>query len=99
ALELLAEPRTVSGLTPLPAPRDPRAAAVRLFERARELQSLDDHSGARELLLQAQGFYPELTGLTEALARSETKLQTIYESKIGKLRAVPRARLQEGEGM
>ncbi|HET9034989.1 MAG TPA: hypothetical protein VFN45_02250 [Myxococcaceae bacterium] len=97
ALELLAEPRIVSGLTPLPAPRDPRAEAVRLFERARELQNLDDHSGARELLLQAQGFYPELTGLTEALARSETKLQTIYESKIGKLSAVPRVRLKEDE--
>jgi len=97
ALELLAEPRTVSGLTPLPAPRDPQAEAVRLFERARELQNLDDHSGARELLLQAQGFYPELTGLTEALARSETKLQTIYESKIGKLSAVPRVRLKEDE--
>ncbi len=97
ALELLAEPRTVSGLTPLPAPRDPRSEAVRLFERARELQNLDDHSGARELLLQAQSFYPELTGLTEALARSETKLQTIYESKIGKLSAVPRVRLKEDE--
>jgi hypothetical protein len=97
ALELLVEPRIVTGLTPLPAPRDPRAEAVRLFERARELQNLDDHSGARELLLQAQSFYPELTGLTEALARSETKLQTIYESKIGKLSAVPRVRLKEDE--
>ena len=97
ALELLAEPRTVSGLTPLPAPRDPRSEAVRMFERARELQNLDDHSGARELLLQAQALCPELTGLSDALARSETKLQTIYESKIGKLSAVPRVRLKEDE--
>lgn len=97
ALELLAEPRTVSGLTPLPVPRDPRAEAVRRFERARELQNLDDHSGARELLLQALAFWPDLTGLTDALARSETKLQTIYESKIGKLGAVPRVRLKEDE--
>jgi len=36
-------------------------------------------------------------GLTDALARSETKLQTIYESKIGKLSAVPRVRLKEDE--
>lgn len=97
ALELLAEPRTISGLTPLPVPRDPRAEAVRRFERARELQNLDDHSGARELLLQAQALWPDLTGLSDALARSETKLQTIYESKIGKLSAVPRVRLKEDE--
>ncbi|HVP59640.1 MAG TPA: tetratricopeptide repeat protein [Myxococcaceae bacterium] len=97
ALELLAEPRTVSGLTPLPAPRDPRSEAARMLERARELQNLDDHSGARELLLRAQALYPDLTGLSDALARSETKLQTIYESKIGKLSAVPRVRLKEDE--
>ena len=97
ALELLAEPRTVSGLTPLPAPRDPRSEAVRRFERARELQKMDDHSGARELLLEAQALYPDLTGLSDALARSETKLQTIYESKIGKLSAIPRVRLKEDE--
>lgn len=97
ALELLAEPRTVSGLTPLPVPRDPRAEAVRMFERARELQNLDDHSGARELLLQAQALWPDLTGLNDALARSETKLQTNYESKIGKLSAIPRVRLKEDE--
>jgi len=97
AFELLAEPRIVTGLTPLPAPRDPRSEAVRLFERSRELQNLDDHSGARELLLQAQQLFPDLTGLADALARSETKLQTIYESKIGKLSAVPRVRLKEDE--
>ncbi len=97
ALDLLAEPRTVSGFTPLPAPRDPRSEAVRLFERSRELQNLDDHSGARELLLQAQALFPELTGLSDALARSEAKLQTIYESKIGHLNKVPRVRLKEDE--
>jgi hypothetical protein len=97
ALELIAEPRAVSGLTPLPAPKDPRTEAVRLLERARELQNLDDHSGARELLVQAQALYPELTGLSDAIARSETKLQTIYESKIGKLSAIPRVRLKEDE--
>ena len=97
ALELLAEPRTVSGLTPLPVPRDPRAEAMRKLERARERQNLDDHSGARELLLEAQSLWPDLAGLTDALARSETKLQTNYESKIGKLSAVPRVRLKEDE--
>ncbi|HZW90500.1 MAG TPA: tetratricopeptide repeat protein, partial [Myxococcaceae bacterium] len=37
ALELLAEPRTISGLTPLPVPRDPHSEAVKKLERAREL--------------------------------------------------------------
>jgi hypothetical protein len=97
ALELVTELRPATGLTPLPAPRDTRAEAVRLLERARELQGLDDHSGARELLLRAQGLHPELSGLADALLRSEAKLQTIYESKIGKLGAVPRVRLREDE--
>jgi hypothetical protein len=97
ALELLAEPRTISGLTPLPVPKDPHSEAVRKLERARELQKMDDHSGARELLLEAQALWPDLTGLADALARSENKLQTIYESKIGKLSAVPRVRLKEDE--
>ncbi|HEY1335026.1 MAG TPA: hypothetical protein VGF31_12275 [Myxococcaceae bacterium] len=97
SLELLAEPRTISGLTPLPVQRDPRAEAARMFERARELQSMDDHSGARELLLQAQALWPDLAGLSDALARSETKLQNNYESKIGKLSAIPRVRLKEDE--
>ena len=73
------------------------AEAVRKLERARELQKMDDHSGARELLLEAQALWPDLTGLADALARSETKLQTIYESKIGKLSRVPRVRLKEDE--
>jgi hypothetical protein len=97
ALELVTELRPATGLTPLPAPRDTRAEAVRLLERARELQGLDDHSGARELLLRAQALHPELSGLADALLRSEAKLQTIYESKIGKLGAVPRVRLREDE--
>jgi hypothetical protein len=97
ALELVTELRPPTGLTPLPAPRDTRAEAVRLLERARELQGLDDHSGARELLLRAQALHPELSGLADALLRSEAKLQTIYESKIGKLGAVPRVRLREDE--
>jgi hypothetical protein len=97
ALELVTELRPATGLTPLPAPRDTRAEAVRLLERARELQGLDDHSGARELLLRTQALHPELSGLADALLRSEAKLQIIYESKIGKLGAVPRVRLREDE--
>jgi len=97
ALELVAEPHIPTGLTPPPMPRDARAEAQGLLRRAQELQGLDDHSGAREVLLRAQGFFPELPGLPEALSRSEAKLQTIYESKIGKLNRVPRVRLKDDE--
>ena len=97
ALELVAEPRIPTGLTPPPAPRDTRAEAQQLLRRAQELQGLDDHSGAREVLLRAQAVHPELPGLPEALTRSEAKLQTIYESKIGKLNQVPRVRLKDDE--
>lgn len=97
ALELVAEPRIPTGLTPPPAPRDTRAEAQQLLRRAQELQGLDDHSGAREVLLRAQALHAELPGLPEALTRSEAKLQTIYESKIGKLSQVPRVRLKDDE--
>jgi hypothetical protein len=97
ALELVAEPRIPTGLTPPPAPRDTRAEAQQLLRRAQELQGLDDHSGAREVLLRAQALHSELPGLPEALTRSEAKLQTIYESKIGKLSQVPRVRLKDDE--
>jgi hypothetical protein len=97
ALDLVAEPRIPTGLTPPPAPRDTRSEAQQLLRRARELQGLDDHSGAREVLLRAQALHPELPGLPEALSRSEAKLQTIYESKIGKLGRIPRVRLKDDE--
>jgi Tetratricopeptide repeat len=97
ALELVGEPRIPTGLTPPPAPRDTRSEAQQLLRRAQELQGLDDHSGAREVLLRAQALHAELPGLPEALARSEAKLQTIYESKIGKLSSVPRVRLKDDE--
>jgi hypothetical protein len=49
------------------------------------------------VLLRAQALHAELPGLPEALTRSEAKLQTIYESKIGKLSQVPRVRLKDDE--
>jgi hypothetical protein len=97
ALELVTEPRIPSGLTPAPAPRDTRAEAKQLLRRAQELQGLDDHSGAREVLLRVQALHPELPGLPEALTRSEARLQTSYESKIGKLSSIPRVRLKDDE--
>ncbi len=99
ALNLVAPLPASAGGTPLPAkmPKDPRHEAQMLLQRARELQELDDHSGARELLLQAQALDPEAPAVTKALAESEQTLQALYESKLGKLAVIPRVRLREDE--
>jgi hypothetical protein len=88
-----------AGGTPLPAqmPSDPLHEARMLLQRATELQELDDHSGARELLLEAQALDPESPEVTRALAESEQTLQALYESKLGKLSVVPRVRLRDDE--
>jgi hypothetical protein len=99
ALNLVAPLPASAGGTPLPAkmPLDPRREAQTLLQRATELQELDDHSGARELLLQAQALDPTSADVGRALAESEQTLQALYESKLGKLSLVPRVRLREDE--
>lgn len=99
ALHMVAPLPASLGGTPLPVkmPSDPRREAQMLLQRATELQELDDHSGARELLLQAQALDPEAPEVARALAESEQTLQALYESKLGKLGVVPRIRLRDDE--
>ncbi len=99
ALNLVTALPASAGGTPLPAkmPSDPRYEARLLLHRALELQGLDDHSGARELLQQAQALDPEAPEVARALADSEQTLQALYESKLGKLATIPRVRLREDE--
>jgi tetratricopeptide (TPR) repeat protein len=99
ALNLVAPLPASAGGTPLPKrmPSDPRREAQTLLQRASELQELDDHSGARELLLQAQALDPTSADVSRALAESEQTLQALYESKLGKLSLVPRVRLRDDE--
>jgi hypothetical protein len=99
AIHMVAPLPASAGGTPLPAqmPSDPRREAYLLLQRATELQELDDHSGARELLLQAQALDPEAPQVARALAESEQTLQALYESKLGKLSIVPRVRLRDDE--
>ncbi len=100
ALSILSsEPASRPTPSPRPAvlPPDPRREARNLVARALDLQELDNHTDARELLLQARELDPELTEAAVALAESERNLQTIYESKLGKLSVVPRVRLKEDE--
>ena len=99
ALHMVAPLPASAGGTPLPAkmPSDPRREAQALLQRATEFQELDDHSGARELLLQAQALDPEAPEVTRALGESEQTLQALYESKLGKLSVIPRIRLRDDE--
>ncbi len=99
ALHMVTALPASAGGTPLPAqmPSDPRREAQMLLQRATELQELDDHTGARELLLQAQALDPEAPQVARALAESEQTLQALYESKLGKLGTVPRVRLRDDE--
>jgi hypothetical protein len=99
ALPMVAPLPANAGGTPLPVqmPSDPRREAQMLLQHATELQELDDHSGARELLLQAQALDPEAPEVARALAESEQTLQALYESKLGKLSTVPRIRLRDDE--
>ena len=99
ALHMVAPLPANAGGTPLPVqmPSDPRREAQMLLQHATELQELDDHSGARELLLQAQALDPEAPEVARALAESEQTLQALYESKLGKLSTVPRIRLRDDE--
>jgi hypothetical protein len=99
ALHMVAPLPANAGGTPLPVqmPSDPRREAQMLLQHATELQELDDHSGARELLLQAQALDPEAPEVARALAESEQTLQALYESKLGKLSTVPHIRLRDDE--
>ncbi len=99
ALHMVAPLPANAGGTPLPAqmPSDPFHEARMLLQRATELQELDDHSGAREVLLEAQALDPESPQVARALAESEQTLQALYESKLGKLSVVPRVRLRDDE--
>jgi tetratricopeptide (TPR) repeat protein len=99
ALHMVAPLPASAGGTPLPAkmPSDPRREAQMLLHRATELQELDDHSGARELLQQAQALDPEAPEVARALGESEQTLQALYESKLGKLSIIPRVRLRDDE--
>jgi tetratricopeptide (TPR) repeat protein len=99
ALNMVAPLPANAGGTPLPAqmPSDPLHEARMLLQRAAELQELDDHSGARELLLEAQALDPDAPDIARALGESEQTLQALYESKLGKLSVVPRVRLRDDE--
>ncbi len=68
-----------------------------LLRGARDLLDLDDHTGAMELILKAQGIAPDDPDVRALRERSEKTLLTMFESKLGKLETVPRVLLKEDE--
>lgn len=65
-----------------------------LLRGAEDLLSLDDHSGAVELLRRAQSLAPENPRVEALRDRSERILVSMLEARLGDLNRMPRVRLQ-----
>ncbi len=68
-----------------------------LLDGARDLLELDDHSGAMDLIQKAQQLAPNDPQVAAMLERSETTLQSMFESKLGLMTARPRVQIKEDE--
>lgn len=68
-----------------------------LVQGATDLMGLDDHTGAMDLILQAQRIAPDHPDVRQLRERSERTLLNMYESKLGPLAAVPRVLLKQDE--
>lgn len=68
-----------------------------MVQGAIDLMGLDDHSGAMDLILKAQKIAPDHPDVRQLRERSERTLLKMYESKLGRLDAVPRVLLKQDE--
>jgi hypothetical protein len=82
---------------PPPPPEDPQAVVERLISEAREKRSLDDHTGAMELITQASELAPTDPEVARLRQESEETLLSMYESKLGSLEAIPKVKLKDDE--
>ena len=71
--------------------------AKTLLRGAKDLLDLDDHTGAMELIVKAQAVAPNDPEVLRMRETSERVLQTMLESKLGRLDRVPRVKLKEDE--
>ncbi len=100
ALELVRNdlPIGVPPVSSSPSSPGSRAGEVRaLLRGARDLLDLDDHTGAVELILKAQAIAPEDKEVQALRERSEKTLLAMFESKLGKMTAIPRVLLKDDE--
>ncbi len=68
-----------------------------LLRGVQELQALDDHSGALELLDRAAKLSPADSTVTAMIEKSHQTLLRMYESKLGKTSVNPRVLLNDDE--
>ncbi|MFL5321863.1 MAG: hypothetical protein ACJ790_19535 [Myxococcaceae bacterium] len=68
-----------------------------LLNGAKDLIDLDDHSGAMDLILKAAELAPNDSRVKKMREKSETTLQSMFESKIGRMDAVPSVVLKNDE--
>jgi tetratricopeptide (TPR) repeat protein len=85
-----------------PGPGAPTANLTReevhtLLQGARDLLELDDHTGAMDLILKAEALAPNDPEVLSLRQRSEGTLQTMYESRLGRMVAYPRVVLKDDE--
>lgn len=81
---------------PDPVPSDSDEVKT-LLDGAKDLIDLDDHSGAMDLIIKASELAPNDPRVKKMREKSETTLQAMFESKIGRLDAVPRVVLKDDE--
>jgi tetratricopeptide (TPR) repeat protein len=97
ALELLSDAPPRATPPPSRGAEDTRDELERLIRGARDLLELDDHSGAMDLIQKAAVLSPEDPVVQKLKERSEVVLQSMYESKLGRLDTRPRVVLRPDE--
>ncbi|MHB8872968.1 MAG: tetratricopeptide repeat protein [Myxococcaceae bacterium] len=86
----------------MPRPPEPSGADLTeevqtLLRGAKDLLELDDHTGAMDLIAKAQELAPTDPEVLKLRENSERTLETMLESKLGNLQAMPRVKLKDDE--
>jgi hypothetical protein len=68
-----------------------------ILRGAKDLLDLDDHTGAMELIIKASTLAPTDPEVVALRERSEATLLRMFESKLGKVEAIPRVLLKDDE--
>lgn len=97
ALDLLSDAPPRATPPPMRRTTDVREELETLIRGARDLLELDDHSGAMDLIQKAAVLAPEDPVVQKLKEKSEVVLQSMYESKLGRLDTRPRVVLRPDE--
>ncbi|MBL8914349.1 MAG: hypothetical protein JNM17_26825 [Archangium sp.] len=92
ALDLIASDSKITR-----APPTKKEEIQAILRGAKDLLELDDHTGAMELIRKAESIAPDDPEVIAMRDRSEKTLLTMFESKLGKLEAIPRVLLKDDE--